>query len=327
MTNVLASEARSFTQTIGAQDATTTRELAASLTQPAGSLIDDPRWLARARQAWPDLPPRLVRELREFRRDSGAFGVKVICGLPVGEAALPPTPNRRGSVQREATMAAAVLATIASGLGDPAAYRLEKAGAIVQDVVPVPGFEQDQSNAGSTPLGFHTENAFHPQRPDFVMLLCLRSDHEKVAEIRTGCIRQVLSLLSGKSRDELFKPSFITSPPPSFGLRENASEAHAILTGARDDPDMRIDVEATKPIDADAEAAMSDLGKLLAANSQALIPEPGDLVIIDNRVTVHGRSCFIPRYDGSDRWLQRTFVLTDLRRSREFRGGDGHVLG
>lgn len=327
MTNVLASEARSLAQTICAQAATATRDLAASLTLPVGSLIDDPAWLARARHSWPDLPSSLVRGLREFRRDSGAFGVKLIRGLPVGEATLPPTPIRPGSAQREATVAAAVLATIASGLGDPAAYRPEKTGAIVQDVVPVPGFEEDQSNAGSTLLSFHTENAFHPHRPDFVMLLCLRSDHEKVAEIRTACIRQVLHLLDEKAKIELFKPSFITSPPPSFGLGENASEAHAVLSGARDDPDMRIDFEATKPIGGDAEAAMSDLCELLSVHSQALIPEPGDLAIIDNRVTVHGRSSFIPRYDGSDRWLQRTFVLTDLRRSREFRRGDGHVLG
>ncbi len=53
---------------------------------------------------------------------------------------------------------------------------------------------------------------------------------------------------------------------------------------------------------------------------------PGDLVIIDNRVTVHGRTAFQPRYDGADRWLQRTYVTTDLRRSRDHRPHDGHVL-
>jgi L-asparagine oxygenase len=26
---------------------------------------------------------------------------------------------------------------------------------------------------------------------------------------------------------------------------------------------------------------------------------------------VHGRSPFTPRFDGSDRWLQRTFVVSD----------------
>ena len=29
--------------------------------------------------------------------------------------------------------------------------------------------------------------------------------------------------------------------------------------------------------------------------------EPGDLLIINNRKSLHGRSCFTPRYDGKDR--------------------------
>jgi alpha-ketoglutarate-dependent taurine dioxygenase len=38
----------------------------------------------------------------------------------------------------------------------------------------------------------------------------------------------------------------------------------------------------------------------------------GDLLCIDNRRTVHGRTSFTPRYDGFDRWLQRSFVVRDL---------------
>jgi len=49
-------------------------------------------------------------------------------------------------------------------------------------------------------------------------------------------------------------------------------------------------------------------------------------VIVDNRVTVHGRTAFRPRYDGADRWLQRTFAVADLRRSRDHRPDDGYIL-
>ena len=37
----------------------------------------------------------------------------------------------------------------------------------------------------------------------------------------------------------------------------------------------------------------------------------GDLLIVDNRRAVHGRSQFTPRYDGFDRWLQRMSVVRD----------------
>ena len=49
--------------------------------------------------------------------------------------------------------------------------------------------------------------------------------------------------------------------------------------------------------------------------------KPGDLLIIDNTVAVHGRSPFTPRFDGTDRWLQRTFVVSDLAPSAADRRG------
>ena len=41
----------------------------------------------------------------------------------------------------------------------------------------VPGKEAKQENGGSVLLEFHTEDGFHPYKPDFLGLLCLRSDH------------------------------------------------------------------------------------------------------------------------------------------------------
>ena len=38
-------------------------------------------------------------------------------------------------------------------------------------------------------------------------------------------------------------------------------------------------------------------------------------------VAVHGRTPFEPRFDGTDRWLQRTFVVSDLAPSAAERRG------
>jgi L-asparagine oxygenase len=38
----------------------------------------------------------------------------------------------------------------------------------------------------------------------------------------------------------------------------------------------------------------------------------GDVLLIDNRRAVHGRSAFRPAYDGSDRWIQRVLMLHRL---------------
>ncbi|QMU77960.1 L-asparagine oxygenase [Streptacidiphilus sp. PB12-B1b] len=296
------------------------------LCSAAGGVIDDPRWAAAASDAWSDLPAGLRRDLLRFRRDSGPTGTLLVRGLPVDEQALPGTPAVPGSVQRQATVPAGTLVMIAAGLGDPAAFRPEKSGALVQDVVPVPGQEEFQGNAGSVRLGFHNENAFHPHRPDFVMLLCLRSDHEGIAGLRTSCVRQVLPLLTPDARTALSAPEFVTAPPPSFGAGSGGTEPHAVLHGAPDDPDLRVDLEATRPLTGRAADALLELQRLFDLTASTVLLTPGDLAVVDNRVTVHGRTGFRPRYDGRDRWLQRSFVLADLRRSRPHRTGDGHVL-
>lgn len=288
--------------------------------------VNSHSWVEAAAAGYHDLPASLRKTLARFRRDSGETGSMLVRGLPVDERAVPDTPTVSGSVQKEGTVPAALLTLVASGLGDPAAYLAEKSGALVHDVVPVPGNEQFQGNEGSVLLSFHNENAFHPHRPDYVLLLCLRADHEKVAGLRVACIRTALSKLGKECVEALFRPDYITAPPPSFGAEGDQSAPHSILTGAPDDPDLLVDFAATKPLVAEAEQAMLELQTVLAATAATIYLEPGDLAIVDNRVAVHGRTSFTPRYDGLDRWLQRTFSLRDLRASRDLRPQDAHVL-
>ncbi|CAM5660049.1 Taurine catabolism dioxygenase TauD OS=Streptomyces alboniger OX=132473 GN=CP975_03210 PE=3 SV=1 [Streptomyces alboniger] len=139
-----------------------------------------------------------------------------------------------------------------------------------------------------------------------------------------------MPLLTATSRRALFAPEFATTPPPSFASDTDANtpdaEPRPVLSGAVEDPDIRMAQLVTTPLNALAAEALSDFGRACEATSLTLHLTPGDLVIIDNRVTVHGRTAFRPRYDGADRWLQRTYVTTDLRRSRDHRPHDGHVL-
>ncbi|MER6257464.1 clavaminate synthase family protein [Streptomyces sp. NPDC001584] len=311
-------------------DAGACEQLARTLCATEHDQVDHPEWVARARDAWEDLPFPLRRGIRRFRRHSGPHGTLVIGGLPVDQAALPATPSVPGSVQRRATVPAAVLTMVACGLGEPLAYRAEKSGALVQDVVPVPGQESFHGNAGSVPLSFHTENGFHPHPPDYVVFLCLRADHDRIAGMRVAGIRRALPLLTPAGRQALFTPEFITTPPPSFGPGAAASESGAeprpVLSGAVEDPDIRMAQLVTTALTPRAAAALTEFGRACEATARTLRLNPGDLVVIDNRVTVHGRTAFHPRYDGADRWLQRTYVTTDLRRSRDHRPDDGHVL-
>lgn len=305
-------------------EARAVRRVGQGLVDVAGGHVDSADFVAAARSAWEELPANLRRAAREFRRHSRASGILLIKNVPVDERSLAPTPCIEGSVQRLATVPAALLVMLACGLGDPGAFRAEKSGALVQDVVPVPGREDFQGNTGSVLLKFHTENAFHPHRPDYVALLCLRAG-EGVG-LRTGCVRVILPMLSPQARKVLFTSEFTTQPPPSFGGGGTMSPPHSVLSGDLDDPDIRVDLAATEALTVHAEAALAELRRLLDEAAQTHFLRSGDLVVVDNRVTVHGRTAFRPRYDGSDRWLQRTFSFADFRRSRVYRPDDGYVI-
>ncbi|MGW6916286.1 TauD/TfdA family dioxygenase [Kitasatospora sp. NPDC054939] len=299
--------------------------LADRLAAAGSRMIDDPRWLEDARVLSCLLPVRLREVVRRYRHDPGEDGLLILGNLPVDEGALPETPTVAESVERVATVPAAVATLVGLQLGEVIAYREEKSGALVQNIVPVQGREFSQSNAGSVPLELHVENAFHPHRPDYVGLLCLRNDHTGTAGTLVSSIRRALQLLSPEDKHVLNQPRFVTAPPPSFQSGD-ATPVHAVLDGDIADPNVRVDFSATTPLDDDAKPALERLRDAFLEVSDSLVLQSGEMAFVDNRVSIHGRTAFTPRYDGRDRWLHRTFVHLDNRRTRSHRAGNGAVL-
>jgi L-asparagine oxygenase len=99
-----------------------------------------------------------------------------------------------------------------------------------------------------------------------------------------------------------------------------------VLSGEYEDPDVKVDFNATESLDLSAGRAMASLREALEEVTNTVYFEPGDMVIVDNRVALHGRTAFEPRYDGLDRWLHRVFIQVDGRRSRAMRPGGDHVI-
>ncbi len=64
-----------------------------------------------------------------------------------------------------------------------------------------------------------------------------------------------------------------------------------------------------------ARLALAELREHLLGALVGTVLEPGDMLIVDNRKAVHGRTGFTPRYDGEDRWLRRCFTVSDIRAS------------
>ena len=108
-------------------------------------------------------------------------------------------------------------------------------------------------------------------------------------------------------------PRFTTATDESYvgGPSSRRSRPRPILTGDRARPKLWLDADLMRGIDEEAQGALDRLSALTAEQATRVVLEAGDLLVVDNDVAVHGRSPFSPRFDGHDRWLQRTFVVAD----------------
>src|SRR5690606_27117820 len=115
---------------------------------------------------------RVRAALAQLRR--GAVEAVLVRGLPT-DPDPGPTPRRAGEAPATARAGHTWVAMTVRRLGHELGYAREKGGSLVLHVFPVAGQAETQSNASSSAtLGLHTENAFHPVRPDHVVLYGVR---------------------------------------------------------------------------------------------------------------------------------------------------------
>ncbi|WP_443064911.1 TauD/TfdA family dioxygenase [Streptomyces sp. NBC_00576] len=258
-----------------------------------------------------DLPEGMRKSILDFGADTGSGGHFLLRGLAVDD--LPDTPVVHGAEILDSHFTNGTLMLVADLLGSLVGYQDEKSGTLFHDVHPVRGEENRIENSGSVAFDFHTENVHHPLRPDYLGLLCLRRDHEGIAATRVSSVRDALPLLSAEQVAELRKPQFHSLYPTSFtrdveGPRPPAGP-HPVIFGSKERPFIRFNTHNTRAADQGAEHALRALTEALESVCRDLVLAPGDLVVLDNHVVVHGRSAFEPRYDGQDRWLRRFYSL------------------
>jgi L-asparagine oxygenase len=278
--------------------------------------LDNEELMLRCELALRLASPSLLASLLAFRRSSSEAGILLLRGLPV-DAPLPATPTTGAYDGPWGRLAVSTIGQlmVMSALGDVIAYEDEKAGRLVQDICPVPGAEQRQENTGSCLLELHTEDGFHPAKPHFLSLFCLRSDHEHRALTVAGGVRAVLPLLDVRVLQLLREPLYRIKLASSFvgAERDVFVDPMPVLSGSWSDPELCVDFHAMEPMSVAAAWALEKLREQMVGSLVGAVLEPGDLLVVDNRKAVHGRTGFSPRYDGQDRWLRRCFAVTDIR--------------
>jgi Fe(II)/alpha-ketoglutarate-dependent arginine beta-hydroxylase len=310
--------------------------------------VEDADFLNHAALYAHQLPWRLRSFLNDFRLKEPASSFCVISGYPVNHSAIGSTPTHwkwKSDAQR--SLHEQILLVLQGCLlGEIFGWATQQDGQLVHDVLPIKGNENEQLGTGSEQLlWWHTEDAFHPFRADYIGFLCLRNP-DNVATI-FGALD--VEKLSPAHVDILYQPRFIIRPDESHqektgsDLRKTerrntaqdsisdvyekikkmntSPEKVPVLFGSLSAPYMRLDPYFMDPLNDDPEAqqALDALIALINANLIDLILRPGDFCFIDNYRAVHGRHPFKARYDGQDRWIKRICITRDLRKSRQAR--------
>jgi hypothetical protein len=245
-------------------------------------------------------------------------GLFVLAGLEVDDSALGPTPAHWSRAGDAGAVHDVELLLLSAVMGVPLAWEGQQEGRFVHNIVPSPGHEEEQTGASSTVLlSPHTEDAFHPGRAHLLLLSCMRNP-DAVATTAAS-VRHVR--LSDDDLRLLTRPELPILPDDAYTEAQGyAGDPQPVPTlwQSPDGPTLRFDPAYTPLERAGAEhrAAYGRLTDELSRVATAVSLEPGQVLVVDNDLVVHGRVPFKARYDGTDRWLKRSSVRVPGRRTR-----------
>ena len=195
--------------------------------------------------------------------------------------------------------------------GKPYGFIQEQDGAIVQNLFPIKKNESEQISSSSlATLEMHTETAFHPWRPQYVVLLCVRGD--KRAETTYAILDEILHDLNQETIDILHQPIFTTTLDKSF---QNSNQKDSVMKTAifyNNGTSMSYDRVLMNGLNKDADHALKVLSSAIESCKQTFVLSTGDVAIIENWKVVHGRTPFVPNYDGNDRWIKRVMIRRSM---------------
>ena len=274
------------------------------------------------------IPLRIQNALTQFKKNGSDTGFLLIKGIPVDETQLPDTPHGNTYNLGQQTILAKIQSLFISILGEMIAYEAECCGHLFQDIVPIQSMEKMQTSLGSgRELEIHTEQAFSQLRPDILSLACLRGNSNAFTYILH--VNEIIKHMSSLEIDLLRQPLWKTGIDLSFKLN-----GHEFIEG-----DIRGPLSIVSGLDIDTDPQLlfdQDLMTGITKESQKMIDKiiyiyyqhrieynlkPGEIIFIDNNRAVHGRSPFIPKYDGFDRFLVRCFAVFDYEKSEYARNG------
>jgi hypothetical protein len=278
---------------------------------------------------------------RHYPYYSGAIKIE---NLPVDEN--PPMPPAQTGglrwIEKPSYISENVLMLIATMFGHPYSMACEGKG-LVNNLIPTRATSTDLTGAGAaSDLRFHIENSalrFLTGRdcsPKALFLTGVRQD-KIPPRTRLSDARPALMLLAPADRKALGTAQFRIRLP--YRWRQFRAGYDQVLTPRvpllRSGPDgLTVNAVLYGDMIADfgsvaGERAVRNFEAALEAVAVDQIVTPGEVLCIDNRVTLHARTPFDASFDEAGRalrWAQRLFVTEDLANFRRWATEDGAVF-
>ncbi len=216
-----------------------------------------------------------------------------------------------------ATLTATWLLAVAAKLGQPYSHSVEQSGRRIHTLVSLAGRERELTGRGGARLGMHNDVAALPRKmggyPKYLVLGAVRPGDPpmptSVVAAETA-LRQLPSRLQRVAmeprRIEIRRPYAYPQPEESEVWRElpmlsrneeGELESRVALYGDR-----------TRGLDPEAEEAKRQFDAAAWRESTPVILQAGDLAVVNNRTTLHGRGEIPVSHRGADRWLLRVSV-------------------
>jgi alpha-ketoglutarate-dependent taurine dioxygenase len=262
-------------------------------------------------------PTYLKELLANYGHDPERPGILVLNGVmesdptlvtPADDEAVPPSDQMMWHL------------AVARQLGWVYGHEAVQNGNVVHNLKPSPKAVGTQSGLSNSNFDLHIDIGFDPEsRPDFIVNTCLRDQAD--AHTPFADVRDIVTYLSQEAidvaRQRLFEigVDHINVAPPN-----SPDSAHpyrtALLRGNPDQITFYSEPGRIRGLTPEAKRALIEFRQAVPKATQTHHLTAGSVMVIDNNRVVHGRTAFPATYDGTDRWLLRTWVARDRGRLR-----------
>lgn len=199
-------------------------------------------------------------------------------------------------------------------IGTPVGYSSQRSGKRLNNIIPTQNLEStpNSSSGSKFNFGFHTEDAFHEFKGDYLGLVCIRNIECAVTSFVSMNEIKVSPLLKAA----LFRPDYVIGNNPIHVLPDGHKLSRSsILYGSWGRPYMRINVSNIYGVDRNAQYALEEFVEAMNAARECVVLEAGDFFYLDNLYTAHARDAYTPNWGSEARWLSRFIISQDVRKS------------